>query len=77
MLLPSNIKPENSIYYNGAIVLKKLQDSGSQDILSLYSSVRNFKNMTFAFFLLCLDWLFLIGVVRINNQMVELCSSRS
>ena len=36
MLLPDNINPENSIYYNGALVLNELQHIGRMNILDLY-----------------------------------------
>lgn len=74
MLLPDNIHPENSIYYNGAFILKILQDKKTMDLLELYSEVKNIKPMTFSIFILSLDWLFLINVTILNERNVELCS---
>lgn len=76
MLLPDHIKPENSVYYNGGIVLKVLLSKGNQNLLNTYMCVQEECKMTFSLFLLCIDWLFLIGSIKINNQKVELCLSR-
>ena len=75
MLLPDNIHPENTIYYNGAIVLQVLQEQPKQNILELFQLVKKARNMSFPIFILCLDWLYLINVAILNeNGDVELCS---
>ena len=75
MLLPDDIHPENSIYYNGAFVLQVLQKEKKQHLLDLYQTVKQQRNMTFSVFVLCLDWLFLINAAVLNNKFeVELCS---
>ncbi|WP_134355304.1 ABC-three component system middle component 6 [Flavobacterium psychrophilum] len=75
MLIPDNIHPENSIYYNEAFVLKSLQKSNSQNILELYYNVKQSINMSFSIFILCLDWLYLIDVAKINSKgKIILCS---
>ena len=75
MLLPDDIHPENSIYYNGAFVLRVLQKQKTQHLLDLYQTVKQQRNMTFPVFVLCLDWLFLIDAAVLNDKLeVELCS---
>lgn len=75
MLLPDNIHPENSIYYNGAFVLEVLQKQSSQSILDLYQIVKTKRNMSFPIFVLCLDWLYLLDVAKLNTKgEVILCS---
>lgn len=75
MLLPDNIHPELSVYYNGSVVLKELQKLPTQKILDLYRNIKIRHNMSLAIFILCLDWLYLIDVVKLNNAgEVELCS---
>ena len=75
MLLPDGIHPENSIYYNGAFVLKVLQKQKKQHLLDLYQAVKQERNMSFAVFVLCIDWLFLIDAAVLNDKSeVELCS---
>lgn len=75
MLLPDNIHPENSIYYNGAFVLEVLQKQSSQSILDLYQIVKTKRNMSFSVFVLSLDWLYLLNVANLNTEgEVVLCS---
>lgn len=74
MLLPDNIHPELSIYYNGSLVLRELQNEDKQSIIELYQKIRYTKDMSFSTFILCLDWLYLINVARISEKgYVELC----
>lgn len=75
MLLPDNIHPENSVYYNGAFIIKSLTDVQALSLFDLYQEVKVEKEMSFSIFILCLDWLFLIDVIKYNNQdKIELCS---
>ena len=74
MLLPDNIHPENSIYYNGAVVLQVLQNNNKLEMLELYHRVKEVRKMSFPVFILCLDWLFLINVAELKKEKVELCS---
>lgn len=74
MLLPDNMQPELSIYYNGALVLKELKEVGSLPVIDLYQNVKNKNEMSFSVFILCLDWLYLIDVAQINERGdIELC----
>lgn len=74
MLIPDNIHPENTIYYNSAFVLQSLQNNGSRDFIDLYQDVKQNKNISFSLFILCLDWLFLINVAELNDKgVVKLC----
>jgi hypothetical protein len=75
MLLPDNIHPEDSIYYNGAFVLKAIQIEHSQDFLDLYLNTKHLKEMSLPVFILCLDWLYLLNLVTLNDfGRVDLCS---
>jgi hypothetical protein len=75
MLLPDNIHPENSIYYNGAFVIDSLKKEKRYNMLDLYLDVKTKKSMTFSVFILCLDWLYLLDVAKINTKgQIELCS---
>lgn len=73
MLLPDNIHPDNSIYYNGAIVLQVIQREKKMELLELYEKVKSIKLMSFTIFILCLDWLYLIGAAILKSGEVELC----
>lgn len=75
MLLPDNMHPEQSIYYNGAFVLKVLQKHPVCDLLELFLQTRNFREMTMPVFVLCLDWLYLLGLAELNEHgSVVLCT---
>ena len=75
MLLPDNIHPELSIYYNGSIVLAELHEESKLQIMDLYQRVKKRNGMSFPIFILSLDWLYLIDVAQINSEgVVELCS---
>ena len=75
MLLPDNIHPENTIYYNGALVLQSLQHKNVQTLIELYQNVRIKRDMSFSILILCLDWLYLIDVAEMNDKgEVKLCS---
>jgi hypothetical protein len=75
MLLPDNIHPDNSIYYNGAFVIESLKKGASCEMLELYQEVKAKKAMSFSVFILCLDWLYLLDVAKFNSKgEIELCS---
>lgn len=74
MLLPDNIHPELSIYYNGALVLHELQKNNGQSILQLFTNLKAKNDMSFSVFILCLDWLYLIRAAEVNERgNVEIC----
>lgn len=74
MLMPDNIRPKNSIYYNGALVLKVLQETKEQELLELYQAILKEVKMSFSVYILCLDWLYLINVAKLKKEKVILCS---
>jgi hypothetical protein len=75
MLIPDNIHPEQTIYFNGAFVLKAIQETRVMDMLDLYIKTKAVREMSMPVFVLCLDWLFLLKLITLNdNGKVELCS---
>ncbi len=75
MLLPDNIHPDNSIYFNGAFVIDAMKKNRSYQLLDLYQAVKVKKQMSFSVFILCLDWLYLLGVAALNSKgEIKLCS---
>lgn len=75
MLLPDNIPPEHSIYYNGAFVLQAIHERRVVDMLELYLDIQKKFEMSMPIFVLCLDWLFLIDQVAFDDQgRVVICS---
>ena len=75
MLIPDNIHPNQTIYFNGAFVLKTIQEHGVMEFLDLYIKTTTKQEMSMPVFLLCLDWLFLLDLITINAYgKVKLCS---
>lgn len=74
MLIPDNIRPEDSIYYNGAKVLEVILSEERITIAELYISLKSKMDISFATLILCLDWLYLIECVEVKNGEVTLCS---
>lgn len=74
MLIPDNIRPEDSIYYNGAKVLEIILSERRITIAELYVRLREKLNISFATMLLSLDWLYMIECLEVKNGEVVLCS---
>lgn len=75
MLVPDNIHPEQTIYFNGAFVLKMIQEHRVLDMLDLYIHTNAEREMSMPVFVLCLDWLFLLNLVILDeNGKVVLCT---
>lgn len=75
MLLPDSIHPKYSVYYTGALLLKKLQQTGTMSVADLYVVAKEEHDMSFKLYMLSLDWLYLINVAQINNEGdIVLCS---
>jgi len=74
MLIPKNLSPDDCVYYNAAYVLEALLGKHEQSMSDLYCAVRMRHEMSFSMFILCLDWLFLIDSIRINEELITLCS---
>lgn len=74
MLLPDNIHPEQTIYYNASHILNVLLQKKQVSLLDLYMETNLTVKMTVPVFLLSLDWLFLIDVINyLENGSVVLC----
>ena len=68
MLLPEYISPEDSLYYNGAIILNYLREYKNIGFTKLYLKVNETKKISRSIFLLSLDWLFLLNLVEFDNN---------
>ncbi|MBP9987192.1 MAG: hypothetical protein KBT44_04655 [Bacteroidales bacterium] len=74
MLIPKNISPDDCVYVNATHVLACLFEHHEQTTADLYCAVRRKRQMTYALFVLCLDWLYLIDAITINDELIALCS---
>ncbi len=50
MLLPDNMHPENSIYFNGAFLIQALKDKNDLDLIGLYQEVKKIRDISFPVF---------------------------
>jgi hypothetical protein len=74
MLLPDNIHPEQTVYYNASYVLDVLLQKKQMNLVDLYVETILSEKMSVPVFFLSLDWLFLINIVEYNeNKEVVLC----
>ncbi len=74
MLLPDNVHPENTVYYNGALVLQVLNRRNDMTWLDLFQEVQSVRKMSMAVFVLSLDWLFLADIISVDNTgLVQTC----
>jgi hypothetical protein len=74
MLIPDNIHPEQTVYFMSSFILTRLFEVNSEDIFDLYLEVDKQHKMSLPVFFLCIDWLYLINVVQINDHgKVVLC----
>jgi len=75
MLIPDNIHPEQTIFFNGAFVLKTIQNRHVASLLDLYLEAKGEREMSMPVFVLCLDWLYLLNLITADEQgNIKLCS---
>lgn len=73
MILPNPVSPKNTLYYNGAIILRALLETKAYNFEALYQRVNKETKISYNLFILSLDWLFLLGSIKITNGNIELC----
>lgn len=71
MILPTkHIRPENSVFYLGAIILSEKIDG--ETVSSLWAKLsKNTTLQTFDQFVLGIDFLFLIGIVEFHRGLLR------
>lgn len=66
MLLPDNIKPEYSIYFQSFLILKEMTNQNRVENLYLISNKKY--GINYRTFCLCLDWLYLANIAKIEDN---------
>ncbi|AQW82888.1 ABC-three component system middle component 6 [Campylobacter pinnipediorum] len=67
--------PQNSLYVLGAELIKILENEKEYTIFDLYNSFNRHHKVSLKYFILTIDWLFLINVVNITeNGFIKKCS---
>ena len=76
MLLPKDINPTNTLYFNGALAINALNASDAKtiDFFELYEKLKASNQISFQSYIFALDWLFLIGSIKLGRQVkIEKC----
>lgn len=68
MLLPNDIKPESSVFYYASLVLKEIQSGEDRQIVGIFHSVKDKYDISLKVFAYCLDWLYLIEAVKVDEE---------
>lgn len=68
MLLPDNIHPKQCFFYIGSLILGEFQHCESYDIVELYNIIKTKYGVELNAFILCMDWLYLIGILIVDNE---------
>ncbi len=76
MILGKDINPENNIYYIGSLVIQALkqQNNSKYDFLELFSLIDNNQNkISINSYSMALNWLFILGVIKIEKGSIKKC----
>lgn len=76
MIVNADIKPDRDLYFLGSQVIEVLIDTANKkvDYFELYQKVNYKTEISLNLFILVLDWLFIIGVIKnAENRMIEKC----
>ncbi|WP_415604140.1 ABC-three component system middle component 6 [Liquorilactobacillus hordei] len=70
MILPTDTRPESSLYFLGAKVLGVLKElpKNKGSFINVYNLVRSEITFSLKLYQLTLDWLYLINVVIVNER---------
>lgn len=75
MLLPDNIHPKYSIYYNGGLVLEELKNDKEIEFLDLYQRLKEKSDISFSLFVFTVDWLYLVDIAYLDKDgVIRKCS---
>lgn len=76
MIVSKNISPERDLYYLGSILIDIFQSKNIKEIdyIELYSSFKEKSDIGANLFLLTLDWLFILGLIKnSDNGKIKRC----
>lgn len=79
MLILNESRPEISLYYLGALLIKLINDARIDQInlSDLYTVFFNVNPVSFNRFMLVVDWLYIIGFIDTTPEGKLLCISES
>jgi hypothetical protein len=74
MILGRDTSPERQLYYIGALILETVKAHKSPDFFSIYSELKRRDNISFILFISALDWLFILGIIKLHDGGIKICS---
>ncbi|WP_031985105.1 ABC-three component system middle component 6 [Acinetobacter baumannii] len=79
MLILNESRPEISLYYLGALLIKLINEGDIHEIYlsELYILFNNTNPISFNRFMLVLDWLYIIGVIKTTVEGKILCTLKN
>lgn len=74
MIITKDINPKKKTYYIGALIINELKHyEKTFDFLEVYHKLKTKEDISINLFSLSLDWLFILGAVKINKKRLEKC----
>jgi len=75
MLLENDIAPNKDVYYLGSKLLEIFLSSADNkiDFFVAYQKLKERENISVSLFILVIDWLYLLGLIKNNKEYLEKC----
>lgn len=75
MIIGKDINPKKQIYYLSALILDELRniEGDTFDFFDIYYKMKLKEGVSINLYSLSLDWLFLLGAIKKNNNRLEKC----
>lgn len=75
MLVSKDINPQKSIYFLGAKIIEVIikKDNNFNDLIDLFNELSIYNKISFHLFTLTIDWLYLIGLIELDDEGNILC----
>lgn len=75
LIISRDCHPHLNLYYLGAQTMKVLNRSGgSMDFIDIYGEIKASEKISIKLFILVLDWLHMLELIKSENGIVQRCS---
>lgn len=75
MIISKDTSPKRNIYYVGGKVIEAVLGNSSRkmDFLYTFKQISDKEKISMNLFTLTIDWLYVIGAVKLEKGVIELC----
>ena len=74
MIVNPDSHPQRQLYYLGAKVIEIISaNDDSSDFFETYKKLKEKEDISIMLFMLTLDWLYLLGVIKSHRGLIEKC----